>query len=383
LPARTRGLTACILLVYAAAVPTHQLTPVAIVFGAAAFALVEDRRLLWLPASMAAMTVGWWATGARTFLNGHLAGMLGQAGKLDSVFAANVANRVGGDFDHRVVADLTLLAGGAMWGLALVGASRLWRSSRSDRMPVALAAAPLPLAVMQSYGGEMLLRVQLFALPFTAFLAASALVGDHRPDVRAPVARLVLVTGTLAVLTGLFVFARYGNEKVDHFTPDERAAVEQLYVLAKPGSTLVAGTGNLPWKYRDYAAHRYRLVTDMPNWVARAAPTADLAPLVRDVRGAMLQSKPPAYLIISRSEEAESDQFGLGRPGALARFAAAIKRSPLFETVYHNPDASIFTLAPSPPHVAHRVVKAVVRHKPAPKRRHVVRRAHMKHGRRR
>ena len=374
-----RRLLVCVLFLYAASVPTHQLTPVAIVFGAGAVVVVGARRLFWLPVLMGGMMLAWWATGARTFLNGHLGRMLGQTGKLDSAFAANVSNRVGGDVGHRIVADLTLCAGAAMWGLAFVGALRLLRQSRWHRMPVALAGAPIPLAVMQTYGGEMLLRVQLFALPFTAFLAAGALVGDHRRDLRPPVRKLVLVIGALIVLSGLFVFARYGNERVDRFTPDERAAVAQLYALAQPGSTLVAGTGNLPWKYRDYAAHRYRLVTDMPHWVARAAPSARLGPLLRDVRGAMLQSHPPAYLIITRSEEVESDQFGLGRPGALARFAEAIKRSSLFTAVYHNPDASIFVLAP--PRVIHHHARPVAKPKPKPAsgRRHVVTRAHRKH----
>ena len=38
--------------------------------------------------------------------------------------------------------------------------------------------SPLPLIVANSYGGEMVFRVYLFALPFVAFFAAASLFPD-------------------------------------------------------------------------------------------------------------------------------------------------------------------------------------------------------------
>jgi hypothetical protein len=272
--------------------------------------------------------------------------MLGQAGRIDAAFSQNVANRINGDIDHRIVADLTLLAGAMMWGLACLGAWRLLQQSRRYRVPAALCLAAVPLLALQTYGGEMLLRVQLFALPFTAFFAAAALVHGFHDQRR--VLRSTVIAGGLLTLAALFMFARYGNEKIDNFTRDEQKAVVKLYALAKPGSILVAGTGNLPWKYEEYAAHRYRLVIQMPHWsaTATAAASQNLTPLLADIRDTMSASKPRAYLIIARSEEAEVDQLGYGTRGSLALVATAIRRSPLFTTVYTNPDASIFTVAP-------------------------------------
>jgi hypothetical protein len=271
--------------------------------------------------------------------------MLGQAGQLGAVFTQNVANRVGGDFDHRVVADLAIVAGAAMWGLAFIGASRLLRRDSRYRVGVALAIAPLALLPLQTYGGEMLLRVELFALPFTAFFAAAALVGDD-DEIRIGGHRPLAIGGVLLAFAGLFLFARYGNERIDYFTRDETSAVSRLYELARPGSMLIAGTGNLPWKYTQYQDHRYRLVIDMPHWSARAPVTADQQPLLQDVRDAMHSSRLPAYLIIGRSEENQVDQLGYGQPGSLTRFAASVAASSLFKVVYQNPDAAIFTLAP-------------------------------------
>jgi O-antigen/teichoic acid export membrane protein len=331
--------------IFVALVPTHQLTPVAVLFAVTAVGIVAAQSLLWLPPLMAVVLGGWYATGAKTFFNGHLAKILGEAGQLGAVFSQNVANRVGGDPGHRVVADLTILAGAAMWGLALMGALRLVRRDSRYRIGVALALAPLPLLPAQTYGGEMLLRVELFALPFTAFFAAAALVGDD-DEIRLHARRSAAIGGVLLAFAGLFLVARYGNERMDYFTRAETTAVARLYALAKPGSTLVAGTDNLPWKYTQYQDHRYRLVIDMPHWSATAPATADPWPLVQDVRDTMNASSRRSYLIIERSEENEVDQLGYGRPGSLTRFADAVAASPFFRVVYRNPDATIFTLAP-------------------------------------
>jgi O-antigen/teichoic acid export membrane protein len=343
---RRWALVVCIVFLFTVLVPTHQLTPVAVLFAVTAVVIVEARSLVWLPPLMLTLLGVWYTNGAKAFFNGHLSQVLGNAGQFGAVFTQNLANRVSGDIDHRVIADLTILSGATMWCLALVGASRLLRRDRRYRIGVALALAPLPLLPLQTYGGEMLLRVELFALPFTAFFAAAALVGDD--DEKTLHVRMSAATGAvLLVFAGLFLFARYGNERIDYFTRGETTAVQRLYELAKPGSVLVAGTGDLPWKYTQYQDHHYRTVIEMPHWSARAPVTVNWRPLLRDVRDALHSAPRRSYLIIARSEEKEVDQLGYGRPGSLARFTNAVAASPLFRVVYRNADATIFTLTPA------------------------------------
>lgn len=363
------ALLGCIVVFFAAVVPMHQLTPVATLFATIAIVLVAARSLAWLPALMAAMLGAWYATGAKTFLNGHISQMLGQAGQLGAVFSQNVANRVGGDFDHRIVADLAIVAGAAMWTLAFFGAMRLLRRDDRYRVGVALAIAPLPLLPLQTYGGEMLLRVELFALPFTAFFAAAALVGDD-DEIRIDARRSATIAGILLAFAGLFFFARYGNERIDYFTRAETTAAARLYTLAKPGSTLIAGTGNLPWKYTQYEDHHYRLVIDMPHWSATAPASANPGPLLHDVRDALDSGGGRGYLIIERSEEWQVDQLGYGRPGSLTRFTDAVAASPLFTVVYRNPDATIFTLSAAGSDAAHTAQRVTypVPHEPVRRR---------------
>jgi hypothetical protein len=49
-------------------------------------------------------------------------------------------------------------------------------------------------------------------------------------------------------------------------------------------------------------------------------------------------------VIITSSQEAESDALGYLPPGALARVENALLADPRFKTLYHDEHASLFTL---------------------------------------
>jgi hypothetical protein len=193
--------------------------------------------------------------------------------------------------------------------------------------------------LVQPYGGEVLLRVFLFALPFAAFFVAAALR-------RAPVG---VVLGVTLALLGGFLVTRYGNERMDWFSPDEVAAVDRLDALAPPGATLVAWSASLPWQERHYAEHRYRTVTGSDDWarMSQMAPgsPAQLAAVERYMRA----QKGGAYLVLTRSQAAEVDLTGLGPRGSVRQVDAGLRRSPAFRALYANRDASVYGLA-----VAHR-----------------------------
>jgi O-antigen/teichoic acid export membrane protein len=343
-------LVATVVLLFAVTVPMHQLTPVALLLAASGLVIAGLCRWWWLPVVMACLIAGWWVTGALEFFKGHLGTVLGNAGSLNQAVSANVTSRAAaGDFDHRVVVDLSILAGACLWALAGLGTIRALRRKERYAAFVVLAVAPVPLLILQTYGGEMLLRVQLFALPFTAFLAAAALVSGrpawhlHAPAMSSR--RAALVGGVTVALTALFLFARYGNERVNIFTRQEVAGVQDLYTVARPKSLLISATGDLPWKYRDYQLHRYRLIIDMPEWRQAVRTASSLGPVVNSLHAIMANRQPTAYLIITTSEKYESDQFGYGRAGQLTKLEAELGRSPDFQTVFENADARIFAVA--------------------------------------
>src|SRR5438105_13034531 len=68
----------------------------------------------------------------------------------------------------------------AVCGLAGLGVLRRLHAGQQDLLPMLLAVAPVPLLALQSYGGEMLLRVYLFALPAAACFVAATVFPSAR-----------------------------------------------------------------------------------------------------------------------------------------------------------------------------------------------------------
>jgi hypothetical protein len=339
-PAQRAGVMAVVMVVLAAMVPTHQLTPFATLVGIAALTILGYSRARTLPTLLAVLIGGWVSFMAISYLSGHLGVLAGGVGALGKTLDANVGNRVQGSSEHLVIVYLRLLLTGAVWLLALVGAARSFRKG-SLRGPIAvLALAPFLLIAVQPYGGEVLLRVYLFTLPFAAFFVAS-LFYPRIDEGRGP-----WTTGAVAILAVLVLsgtlFARYGNERMEHFTQGEVDAVSYLYEVAPPGSVLVSWGRNLPWKFRDYEKFDYRVVTDEEGRAAAERPRRTLTridALMRSMRGRR------GYFVLTRGQRAENELLGLSRGGSLERVEALVVASSKFDLVYRNADAAIFVLA--------------------------------------
>jgi hypothetical protein len=117
------------------------------------------------------------------------------------------------------------------------------------------------LAVLNNYGGEVVLRVSLFSLPFLALLGGFALVregGDQRAARRAGVA----VLAASAVLLPLFVAARFGNEAFERIETDDIAAWDYLAGHAPAGATVVVPDFAGPWRYSALMRFEYKVFDD-------------------------------------------------------------------------------------------------------------------------
>ena len=73
-----------------------------------------------------------------------------------------------------------------VWILAAAGAFVGYRRKTPWLAAAAGALAPLLLIPLQPYGGELLLRLYLFSLPFAACLAVLPLMPDRRGGPLAP-----------------------------------------------------------------------------------------------------------------------------------------------------------------------------------------------------
>jgi hypothetical protein len=130
-----------------------------------------------------------------------------------------------------------------------------------------LGVTPFLLPVLQPYGGEMLLRVFLFALPAAAFFIARLAFPSAASGRGWPTAVAIAVIS--CILLGAFQFARYGNERLDAFTKGDVDTVRELYQLAPPGSKVIGGTGNIPWRFIGYADREYSTLEEFRDGAPR------------------------------------------------------------------------------------------------------------------
>ena len=343
-PAQRVGIVAMTIVLLMAIVPTHQLTPFVVLASLTALVALRWCSARRLPVLMVVLIGAWVTLAASNFLEGHLGSLVGQVGDLGGTVESNVTNRVQGSAQHQVVVNVRLLLTAAVWGLALLGAALSLRRRRLAFAYALLGVAPFPLLVLQPYGGEMLLRAYFFSLPFAALFAASLFYSTRA--LARPRATTWAVGLLSAALLGGFLFARYGNERVDYFTPQEVKAVDRLYDTAKPGSLLLAGSVNFPWKFRDYEKFDYEVLTDLSGWRLMETPRPNTEAVLRSVGHLMeTRAEKGAYLIITRSQKEGVDAYGISRPGSLDRFERAVTASPRFKLIYANKDARIFVLA--------------------------------------
>jgi len=341
-PRQRVGLTAITLVLFAAIVPSHQLTPFVVVLVLTALIAFGLSPGLGLPLVMSVLIATWAAFFASEYLVGHLDTLTSQVGEVGGTVGANVGERLHGSAEHLVVVYMRLFMTATVWALAMLGAIRAYRRAQPRITFALLALSPFLLLLLQPYGGEMLLRVYLFVLPFMAFFAASLFYPQSGAG-RTWVTSVALGLTSVVLLVGFF-FTRYGNERMDYFTVQEVDAMRRLYDVAQPGSLLIAGSGSLPWKFRDYEKYEYALALPSDG-VGPAGPTPRAAKLLGALKQLMQNHPKGAYLIITRSQKAEAEILGLAYPGALEGVEQAASSSPIFKTLYASPQAKIFTLA--------------------------------------
>ncbi|MGI8589171.1 MAG: hypothetical protein ACR2M0_16030 [Chloroflexia bacterium] len=332
-PATRVALVTIILLIFSVVASSHQLTPFFLLVAVGLLVVFNRISLRGLPVIMAVIIGLWISYMTVTFLSGHLDSVTGNVGKLGDTVGANVGGRFKGSPDHVLVLYTRLALTAGVWGLAGLGWLLRVLKGRRDLTFVLLAVAPFPLIFLQDYGGEMLLRVYLFALPAMLFFAAS--IFYPTASARSSWVRAAAVGVVSLLLLAGFMFSRYGNERMDSFSSDEVTAVEYMYGVAQPNSLLIAPVPSVPWKSHGIENYTYLSAGDN-------VPPSDANVFV----SAMADKKyPAAYLLLSRSQEAYAELY-YGVPAASwNHFAQAVRQSPKLHLIYSNQDAEVFVLA--------------------------------------
>lgn len=345
-PAQSAGVMAILIAVLATIVASHQLTPFAVLIAVTALVVFKRCSATRLPLMIAVLIGTWSAFMAVAYFKGHLASLTSNVGAVEQNVQTSVGGRLHGSPDHLLVLYARLAMTAAVWGLAFLGAIRAYRHHRFSFTYALLACSPFALMALQPYGGEILLRTYLFSLPFIALFAALLFYAGRAAASRSWITTALVGVATSTLMVG-FLVTRYGNERMDYFTPQELSAVRYATKTARPGSVLLATTSSLPWKLERYEQFHYKVLSDSPGWSRIDPVRPDVNALVREVEVTLRHPAQDGYFLITRSQEAQLEMEGWA-PRFLAQFKLALASSPNLRVAYTNRDASVFTPKTTP-----------------------------------
>ena len=151
---------------------SHQLTPFLMIIGCAGLVVVGRCTPRGLPILLAVIAIGWVSFATAGYWSGHMSTIFGQIGRLGGTISASVGSHLIGTPMHQFPVYGRIVLAGIIIALAVLGLLRRWHRRVTDRALVVLLIAPVSIAALQNYGGEISLRIFLFALPAAAILAA-------------------------------------------------------------------------------------------------------------------------------------------------------------------------------------------------------------------
>jgi hypothetical protein len=303
---RQRAVLLMILIgLFAATVPAHQLTPFVMLGVLAVLVLVGRSELRGLPILFAVLVAAWVGFMAEPYWSGHFNELFGGVGGVGSNVSTSVSGRIqGGSSTHKLVLYTRVLLAGSLMVFACWGWWRRREHKYRERSLLVLTFVPFLGFGMQSYGGEMALRVFMFAVPGAALLAGLALfprtgaTAHERDKDRASLAPIAALMAGLLLMGG-FLVARWGNEAFERIRPGEVTAMNYVYAHDDP-------TVRLLWMSNDTADN----VTPAMPWGAKDMEKVQYVPtlapvdpvLVSGLVKALKDAGPNSYLMINRSQ---------------------------------------------------------------------------------
>ncbi|MFE1774675.1 lipopolysaccharide biosynthesis protein [Streptomyces sp. NPDC059008] len=333
-----------LIVLFVASVAAHQLTPFVMLGVLTVLVLGRRCTLRGLPLLLGVLVAAWVGFCAEPYWSGHFDELFGGLGGIGGNVSSSVTDRIGGgDPTHKLVLYARVALAGGVLALACLGALRRRAAGFTERSLLTLAFVPFLAFGMQSYGGEMALRVFLFALPGACVLAALALF-PRGTDARRGLGPLAaLLTGLL--LAGGFLVARWGNEPFERIRPGEVAAMDHVYAHDRPTVRLLwlshdpvdSVTPAMPWGARDMERVQYE-PTPAPRDPTRVGP---LVTALRD-------AGPQSYLIVNHGQS-EALRLDSGYPADWERrLRAALDRRDDLRRVLSNEHAAVYEPARPP-----------------------------------
>nr|WP_238783304.1 lipopolysaccharide biosynthesis protein [Streptomyces monomycini] len=339
------ALLAVLALLFTASVAGHQLTPFVMLGVLTFLVLVRRTSLYGLPLLFGVVVVVWIGFLAEPYWSGHFDELFGGVGGIGGNVSSSVTGRIGtGDTTHKLVLYARVALAGGVLALACWGVLRRRAAGFSERSLLVLTFVPFLAFGMQSYGGEMALRVFMFALPGACVLGALALFPRAAGTRRGLGPLAALLTGVV-LMTG-FLVARWGNEPFERVRPGEVAAMDYVYAHDRPTARLLWPSNDtvndvtpaIPWGAKDMERVRY---------VPVLAPRDPV--LTDSVVDALRDAGPHSYFMVNRAQ-AESLRLGSGYAATWEqRLRTALDQRPELRRVLSNEHAALYELKQQQP----------------------------------
>lgn len=331
--------TACAtlaLLLIAAIVVTHPLTPVVLIVALGGLWAIGRLSIGYVVFALL-LEVVWLTYFASSYMAAVLPDVVRQFGDTAGAIGDRLVDTSIVSPGQVVVSWASRALTGALVLAALLGGLRRLAAGYRDGAAVVLTLAPAPLLVATAYGGEILFRVYLFALPFLAFFAG-ALFFPWSGTQRDALPRFA-IGGLGVALACAFILANNGKDRQYRFTGAEVAVSQWLYENAPRGSLLIEGAPNYPYQFMNSENFTYVPISSEGRQSTVAILADPAGELARWLQGVAPGS---GFIIITRSQKAYVDDLGLMPKGSFDAVEKALRASARFRLVRATSDASVF-----------------------------------------
>jgi hypothetical protein len=325
-------------------VATHVLSGLVALFVIAGLTLTKQLRRPTLLLLCLLVFVAWQAYPAAPFYQfyGHRL--------LETVFAAgdflqtNVSGRISGSGEHLTVSRARVAVTAIVFALGLLalaahlgpGLRDRWRRPRvlwhalahEQRFALAWLISTVLVGPVSVYGGEMLIRTELFSLPPLAMIIA-ATANRHRI--------LTVVGATLTLMAPLHILTHYGNELYDYVSPGELAGFRFIADHLAPAKI-----------YGGFPGGGFLKSVSL-RWRNSSVPGGSHVPTAADFLQPNAhhwgRARGGVYVAFSRGDIAAATLF-YNKPHLISAMQRLVAHDPQFRAVYLTPDYSIYQWLP-------------------------------------
>ncbi len=338
---------------FAALVPSHQLTPYWL-FAVTGVLLVTGRaKPWWLMFPLAVILLGY------LYPRLSIVAPYGLLSGFDPVENAASNVQTEGILGKQVTSLVCRALSAGVFGLAFVSAVYAWRTKRTFWAPMVMAFGSIGLLAGQSYGGEAIFRVYLYAIPGCVLLIAPMLLAalDAEPGAASLWLRRVGARAAVACAAlGTVGAATFGLQGYYGLWPliienDEQISLTQELVADSPaGSTFTmlypAGfpirstakyveqaTAN---EYFDASLNYYG-----PEYMLEFPTAEQLEAFDWDAS----QRDKPSYVILTRQSLEAMNYYGFMQDGAAESFERWLQVNPAWVLLHQDADTIVYERA--------------------------------------